>query len=376
MKKYLLTILLLVCASSHAQSVITNWVYQNTYITNNIYMVSNITYNTYEEHQITNIIKQYVYYTYYITNNASYVTNYYYTTNFTYYVTNNIETVINNVTNNIVDYHYPVYYPTYYSTNVYNYIDTYIATNVTVNFITNYTTEITLTNFEAWAEECQIYAYISNESARRLASTNAVAFHTNSYIYVDVNGTAYNNILALSCNNMNGVIQATADTTYASSVYYVKIGTSSAGTEYYCYLSHAESSPAGMRVYYLPTKMSLTHITGGRDYVLECLYWESGWMYANVYSKTSSAEYRETCRLSSSSLSWPSTHNPSSADSVNNCLTMDGTPLGSSMSSYKAYIKTAQNTYTNKVLYVATFPTLDQWKFMWWLTNTTGAQLR
>lgn len=366
MKKELMSLIAAFCLSCSGQQVITNYIYEVREYTNNIWTVSNVTIVTRNE----------------ITQNVNRVYNYY-STNFTINVETNlyIDTLIGtNVTINI-------------ETNTYNiYTNIYAQTNLTVDITTNYTTYITLTNFEGWAARCEtsesnslLYAYIANDAALRLGSTNAVVFSTNSYYYVDIIGRTYSNILCLACNNMNGVVcasnppSAVGSSRYASRSYRLSYPGSSSSQHIMIsgevLSSHCIQTDVGMKILYFPTNMSYSHInqtsTATTYYAPTYIEWHTNRLTVHISSFIKSGDsysHRNDYVGYVDDSEWPANLSYTS---------LKRTPTSNlTINSKEIQISTSSPSSSIKNIFFPSFPTIDGWKYMWWLSNTTGTNVR
>lgn len=390
MRKYIAMIVAMIGMSCLAQSAVTNYIYETKIITNNVWTVTNIYVRT--QNEITQNVNRV--YTYWATNTISFVTNYYFTTNTTHYVTNIIDNVINVESNTIIEIHRPVNYYTNITTNYnYNrYIDQVIGTNVTVNIVTNYTTEITLDNFEEYVEKCEniisngmisvsnttdeamLYAYIANESALRLGTTNEVIFSTNSYPYVDYEGVTHPNILCLACNNMNGVIQATPpEGSGGNATYKIQIGTGAnlgilTGVFSEMYIAYANPTDQGMSVIYLPEDKNLRNIGNSQyKYHVDTCFWKTNHLICSISVYNPDDSFRYSYQFGYNWYLWPRNmsvfppngHVISSPGGYNEKSTIYLSAIGE-----------------HSTIYVKSFPSLEQWKYLWWFTHTTGFNFR
>lgn len=404
MKKALMSLIAAICMSCSGQWVITNYVYT----------VSNIT------HIVNNEITQNVnrVYNYYSTNFTINVeTNLYVDTVIGTNIATNVEmTVTVNVTTNLTlyetnfTYQTHVHYHTTYETNVNTYIDTW--QNV---YQTNYVTEVTLTNFEGYVEQCEtiisngvdyissltndlgdamLYAYICNEAAQRLASTNAIAFATNSIPIADPNGY-YDRLFQLACNNLNGSFMAIATSgQYATMIYAVRLRYMVIEGSSYVYkeilslmqLSHIVQTSSGFEVIYLPLKeyrrlyklnnkyiipSKMSWVYNGASNVLEVLEFDSEKNFISKYEVTREAmlypnswgENVSDSAITTSSSQWyqmsPTIH-------------IDDGLVGNVVEYYKT---SSQSPHTDRV-FAPMFPSLDEWRYMWWIVNTTGEHMR
>lgn len=401
MRKALASLVMMFGLMCSGQEVVTNYIYTVNEVTNYVYTVSNITHITYNE--ITQkVTRAYNYYSTNFTYNVE--TNLYIDTLIGTNIATNVEMTVNITTNltlyqtNFIDQINRTYnYHTTYQTNVNIYIDTW--QNV---YQTNYTTEVTLTNFEGYVEQCEniisngteyideyvssmtndvneamLYAYICNEAALRLASTNAVIFTTNSIPWTDYLGVEHQNILCLACNNMNGVIQASPPSGYESlgAATSIHIGTDNNQLGFQSsvfqtnFISHAQPTEVGMVVIYVPgdiiTKESLRPFASGLyKYHIDMMYWATNQLISVSSIYNSEGEFLSTISKGEYMPNWPSAF---------------GTRYSLNIS-YNGYTTTVYYRMTSipfsSRLYVKSFPFLYQWKYLWSIMNVTGFHLR
>lgn len=377
-------------------------------ITNYVYTVSNITIVT--QNEITqNVNRAYNYYSTNFTINVE--TNLYIDTLIGTNIATNVEMTVN-VTTNLVTYetnfidniHREITYHTTYETNVNTYIDTW--QNL---YQTNYTTEVTLTNFEGYVQQCEnivsngidtisemtntvgdamLYAYMVNELAVRLASTNEVLYYsTNSFVYVDSFGNQHDNVHALACNNMNGAILAKSSGMASAQSYRVRI--LDTNIEFYFDISHAAESEYGMDAAYLPRsiepisylnyyyiplklcwrgsyKVARSIITGGWD-------WSTNGVLSVYFAKMSYSggtyEFVDVEEYTTGNYFWPERIAVNSYLAANR-LTGTGPA--------HVRIDNPTGTYTDGiyVLCFPTFPSFSGWETLYKLYKITGLRLR
>lgn len=375
-------------------------------ITNYVYTVSNITIVT--QNEITqNVNRAYNYYSTNFTINVE--TNLYIDTLIGTNIATNVEMTVN-VTTNLVTYetnfidniHREITYHTTYETNVNTYIDTW--QNV---YQTNYTTEVTLTNFEGYVEQCEtiisngvdyvssltnnvgdaiLYAYICNETAQRLASTNAIVFSTNSIPLPDYQGYT-DRLFQLACNNLNGSFMAKSAGTegyniYATSVYSVSWrSASTSALTIKMNLSHVYQTDHGMEVVYFPsTEYRMLFSYRDRKYLPSRMIWryDDSYNILEVLEFDSKGQFIHRHEASYQSILYPTARGMGTSD------TQDGTLYWTQMSpsitisgtTMPFYFKTSDTNPRKTEIFAPMFPSLDEWRYMWWIENLTGLRIR
>lgn len=258
------------------------------------------------------------------------------------------------------------------------------------------------------ARDAMLYAYVTSETARRLATTNAVAFHTNSYNYVDIYGIEYENILALSCNDMNGAIEVSCLYTkendyylgsvvsHPSTAYTLRLTDSNGNNERYCdmFLSHCSQNDSGMKIYYLPTNTHSIIWSSSQSIYPEYIYWFSNTLYLSVYSgnieNPKSTDSRSVWTLGRTQFTspqrwiepWPDSFGRNANDSevsfrnqnTSRSMTKKSGSSGKPPNTVK--IKTSYGSSEESKIYISSFPTLYQWKIMWLESLQLGTQIR
>lgn len=406
MKKALMSLIAASCLSCAGQQVITNYIYEVREYTNNIWTVSNVTIVTHNE--ITqNVNRVYNYYSTNFTINVE--TNLYIDTLIGTNIATNVEMTVNVTTNltlyqtNFIDNVYrEVTYHTTYQTNVNTYIDTWQTI-----YQTNYTTEVTLTNFEGYVEECEtiisngveyisgmtnyvgdamLYAYICNEAAQRLASTNAIAFATNSIPLPDPNGYT-DRLFQLACNNLNGSFMAKSAGTsgyniYATAIYAVSWrNVSSTRLTIRMQVSHIAQTDHGFEVVYLPIKEDRMLFTyNNRKYIPSKMTWryDNASNVLEVLEFDLNGEFLSRHEARCLSTLYPTAYGMNTIDgsSGTSAWTQMSPSITIGGSTMPFYIKCSNINPTRQEVFAPMFPSLDEWRYMWWIENLTGTNMR
>jgi len=394
MKKALMSLIVAICMSCPGQWVITNYVYT----------VSNITIVT--QNEITqNVNRAYNYYSTNFTVNVE--TNLYIDTMIGTNIATNVEMTVNVTTNLILyetnfTYQTHVHYHTTYETNVNTYIDTW--QNV---YQTNYTTEVTLTNFEGYVEQCEtiisngvdyissltnnigdamLYAYICNETAQRLASTNAIVFSTNSIPLPDYQGYT-DRIFQLACNNLNGSFMAKSAGTsgyniYATSVYSVSWrNADKTELTIIMNLSHVYQTDHGMEVVYFPSPEYRKLFTyKNRKYLPSRMIWRydnsSNILEVLEFDSGNKFIHRHEARMRS--ILYPTAYGMGTSDNQSGTSGWDEMAPSITISGITMpfYFKTSNTNPRKTEIFAPMFPSLDEWRYMWWIENLTGLRIR